>query len=461
MCCTLTGVVLRGRRLHVFHVGDTRLYRLRDEKLTRLTRDHRPDGNAVTNMLTRAIGAEETVKIDYQVDELHPYDRLLLCCDGVHEPLSDRKLEELLIQPAAPEETARRLVAEALEAGGKDNTTALVIDILALPAIDLEHLGQATAALPLRGPPTVGDVIDGFELQTLLADGRYSRVFKATDTTDGGAVLLKFPKAQAMGAEAGARGAFLREAWVSSRVQNPFVGAVLALAAGRQTSLYLAQPYYEGETLEARLTRKPPVSLDVGLDIAVKLAKAAASLHRAGVIHRDIKPDNVILQPEAGVKLIDLGVARLPHLEGVPGPDTPGTPSYMAPELFTGAAGDERSDIFALGVTLFRMFGAGAYPYGEVEPFQTPRFKKPTPLSQHRPDLPAWLEQVIAKAVAVDPDERYQDGFELAFELENGALRGHAGAARPTNLYDRDPVRFWQVLAVLLFAALLVALATR
>ena len=102
------------------------------------------------------------------------------------------------------------------------------------------------------------------------------------------------------------------------------------------------------------------------------------------------------------MRLIDLGVARLPQLEDFPPGDIPGTPSYMAPELFAGAAGDEMSDLFALGVTVYRMF-ARAYPYGEIEPFTRPRFGQPASLAARRPDLPAWLDGAIAKAIAVDP----------------------------------------------------------
>src|SRR5262249_12234452 len=160
--------------------------------------------------------------------------------------------------------------------------------------------------------------------------------------------------------------------------------------------------------LEARLMRSPPLSIITGLDYAIKLAKGVAALHRAGVIHRDIKPENVILEmirdhQLPGLKLIDLGVARLPHIEDFPTRHAPGTPSYMAQELFAGMAGDERSDQYALGVTIYRMF-ARAYPYGEIELFSRPRMKKPRSLLGYRPELPAWLDQAIARATAVSPD---------------------------------------------------------
>jgi serine/threonine protein kinase len=229
--------------------------------------------------------------------------------------------------------------------------------------------------------------------------------------------------------------------------------------AERRSCLYGVLPFYEGETLEARLVRRPQVTLASGLEIALKLTKAVAALHRAGIIHRDIKPENVMLETGGGLKLIDLGVARLRQFEEAAAHEVPGTRSYMAPELFSGSVADEGTDLFALGVTVYRMFAGGAYPYGEVEPFATPRLGKMTSLTKHRPDLPAWLERTIARAITLDPRERFADAIEFAFELEHGSLRALPHSIERPSLYDRNPTRFWQAVSALLFIALLVALA--
>ena len=196
-----------------------------------------------------------------------------------------------------------------------------------------------------------------------------------------------------------------------------------------------------------------PCRLWLGLEIATGLCKAVAALHRAGVIHRDIKPDNVILQPGGGLRLIDLGVARLPQLEEFAAADIPGTPSFMAPELLAGtSAGDERSDLYALGVTLYRLF-SGAYPYGEIEAFSRPRFGAPASLLARRPDLPSWLDQALARAVAVAPEERFGDAVELLFALERGMAGGAPARPRPRSLHDRNPLLFWRVVAAVLAVA--------
>jgi serine/threonine protein kinase len=279
---------------------------------------------------------------------------------------------------------------------------------------------------------------------------------RATDEADGREVVLKFPEADVAPASTWHH-AFVREAWVAARLHSPWLGETLEVGAGRQTRLYSAMPLYAGETLEQRLQRKPAVALDEGMGMALKLIRAVATLHRAGVIHRDIKPENVLLESDGGLRLLDLGVVRLPMLEEVAGGEIPGTPSFMAPELFDGQQGDELSDQYALGVTLYRMF-CGRFPHGEIEPFSRPRFGRPAPLARYRPDLPAWLDHVLARALATDRNARFGDVLELSMELESGMERGVQVVLRQVPLYERNPLRFWQAVSALLAILLLVSL---
>jgi serine/threonine protein kinase len=285
-------------------------------------------------------------------------------------------------------------------------------------------------------------------------------VFRATDLVDRRQVVLKFPK-PLEGADRPMRDAFLREMWIASRVQSPFVGEILQLAPDRQTQLYLAMPFYEGEMLESRLKRRPMLPLTAGLDIALKIARGLVAMHRAGVIHRDVKPDNIILcspilgQPTT-VKIIDFGVARQTIAQEIGIVSEPGTPSYMAPELFAGSQATEASDQFALGVTIYRIF-TGRFPYGEIEPFTHPRFRSPTPLANYRPDLPVWLDKAISRAIAANPADRFHDVLEIVFEMEHGADRASPINIARVPLYHRNPLLFWKITSVVL--ALLLAVS--
>lgn len=453
---TFTAAVLAGRDLHVIHVGDSRAYLLHGNDLTRLTTDHTLQKPEREHVLLRAVGLEAGLRLDHGRHALRAHDRILLCTDGVHGALDDAQLRGLLQQRHAPSEDAAAIVRAALDAGSHDNASCAIADVLEVPQAGADELFQQVSLLPLRLPPAPGDELDGFRIHARLAEGRYSQLVRATDAGSGDEVVLKFPRADVAPASTFHQ-AFVREAWVAARLHSPWLGEAIELAPGRQSCLYSVMPWYEGETLEQRLARQPAVGLAEGVGIAQKLARAIAALHRASIIHRDIKPENVLLERNGGLRLIDLGVVRLPMLEEFPGGDIPGTASYMAPELFDAQPGDEFSDQFALGVTLYRMFTA-RYPYGEIEPFSRPRFSRPAPLAQHRPDLPAWLGHLLARAISPDRTTRFGDLFELLMELENGMARGGPVVPQARSLHERDPLRFWQAvsatLAVLLIASL-------
>jgi serine/threonine protein kinase len=364
-----------------------------------------------------------------------------------------------LAKRSAPADTARALVSAALGSGSTDNSTALVLDVIELPTAESTHIGAAVEQLPVIPVPLGGETIDGFVLKVVLSDGRYSRLFGAVDEIEGGEVALKFPKPKVVEVAAH-RAAFVREAWVGARVHNPGLGRIIELPYGRQTCLYTVMPLYQGELLETRLGRRPSVGLEEGRNIAIRLARAVAALHRDGIIHRDIKPDNVILEAGGSLKLIDLGVVRVRGLEDSAPEEIPGTRAYVAPEMLAGEPGNEATDIYALGVTLFRAF-TGSYPYGNSDATSPPTRDRPQELTALRPDLPAWLQAALARAIATDPAQRFRDMGEFAAEMESGPARAPILTPRPLTLYERYPLRFWQVIAGLLALALLILLLRR
>jgi serine/threonine protein phosphatase PrpC len=461
MATTFSALVLRGRSAHVVHLGDSRVYRLRDQTLQCLTQDHVHAHPDLRHVLYRAVGLEENARADYARHDLRAHDRYLLCSDGVHGSLSQAELLALLSERASPQEDARHIVARALERGSQDNCTAAVVDVVAVPTTDRADLELAMARLPIEELPRAGETVDGFQLIEMISDGHYSRLFRAQDTREPREVVLKFPHPR-VASDAVYRRAFTREAWVAAQVRSPFVAEVIEIPPDQQTRLYSIMPYYQGYTLEQRLKRAPAPTLREGVEIGLKLARGVYALNRQRIVHRDIKPENILLTNDGGVKLLDLGVARLPGVEESEAEEIPGTPSYMAPELFNGTRGDEHSEVFAIGVTLYRVFSAGQYPYGEVEAFSTPRFNKRTPLSRHRPDLPAWLDACLARATAVDPRERHGDAMELALELEHNLARGPVVIRRrKISFYEKNPLRFWKLVSALLFLALMASLIAR
>lgn len=451
---TFTALALRGRRGYLAHIGDSRAWRLSGDRLTCLTTDHvRPEPD-LSHVLIRALGMEDEARLDHATFELSERDRLLLTSDGVHGPLSARRIAAILMRQASAQATAQHLVDTALAAGGQDNATALVIDVVRLPAPDHDGIAASLGNLPVVSPPGVGDSIDGFRIERVLSAGRHAVVVVADDSMGGGRVVLKFPRPGAQ-SDRTIRQAFAREILIGQQVGSPFVLGALPIAPERQTALYAVQPLIEGETMTVRLQRGVP-DLTVALAQAIRLTRAIAALHRIDVIHRDIKPDNVMLASDGGLKLIDLGVARLPRVEDFLTDEIPGTPGFMAPEQFDGNAGDALTDQFALGVTLYRWF-TGAMPFGEHEAFQRPRFGRSQPMARHRPEIPSWLDEAVQTAIHPDRDRRFGDVIELLRVLESaGPLT--VTPRRPLPLIERHPVGFWQAVSALLATALIASL---
>lgn len=456
---TLTAIALRGRRAHLVHAGDSRAWRYSGGRLSCLTTDHvRPEPD-LRHVLIRALGMEPELRLDHMTLELAERDRLLLTTDGVHAALSAARIAAILERDSSAEATAEEIVQAALAAGTKDNSTALVIDIVRLPEPDHDGILAGLSSLPAIDPLGPGTSIDGFRIERVLSEGRYAVLLAAVDTEDGSKVVLKFPRPNALSSRS-ARLAFARELLLAQRVSSPYVIAAHPIRPGRQSALYCVQPLLEGETMAARLESRGVPPLQEALEQAINLTRAVAALHRLEVVHRDIKPDNVMLTAKGGLKLIDLGVARLPRVEDFHGDEIPGTPGFMAPEQFDGNAGDALTDQFALGVTLYRWL-TGQWPFGEQEAFQRPRFGRPVPPSRHRPEIPSWLDDAIITAIQPDRNARFGDAVELLQSLEGGGPQLRLAALRGRPLIERDPVRFWQIVSALLAAALITSLLLR
>lgn len=456
---TFTALALRGRRAHLVHVGDSRAWRFAGGRLACLTADHvRPEPD-LRHVLIRAVGLEPELRLDHSTVELAENDRLLLTTDGVHSPLSAAKIAAILGRRSSAEATAEELVDAALAAGGRDNATAIVVDVVRLPPPDHEGILSGLSGLPTVTPPAVGTSFDGFRIDGLLSEGRYAILLTAQDSEDGSKVVLKFPRPNALSDRA-IRLAFARELLLAQQVSSPFVLSAHPVRPDRQTALYCVQPRLEGETMAERMTRGLP-PLKLGVEHAIRLTRAVAALHRIEVVHRDIKPENVMLTSArnddgGGLKLIDLGVARLPRVEDFHGDEIPGTPGFMAPEQFAGNAGDMLTDQFALGVTLYRWL-TGHWPFGEQEAFQRPRFGRPTPPSRHRPEIPSWLDDAILTAIQPDPEVRFGDIIDLLRALERGGSL-EVVPRRAVPLIERNPVRFWQLVSAALMLALALSL---
>ncbi|MBI2311007.1 MAG: bifunctional protein-serine/threonine kinase/phosphatase [Betaproteobacteria bacterium] len=446
MATTLSALVLRGQRYHIAHVGDTRVYRLRDGTLERLTTDHVWDAPEMQHVLKRAVGLDRHIAVDYSDGEAKPGDVFLLASDGVWNPLGDASIANLLIEHREPQAAAQALVSGAFAANGQDNATALVVRV---DSVGDERLTDAISrgqSLPIPPRLKPGHRLDGFEVLQLRHESRATLLYKVRDIPTGQLCALKTLQ-PALADDAASRESLLNEEWLAKRLVASRFPQVLPVPMERRSALYYVMTYHEGETLQQKLDRGHHFpSADVAW-VGINLLKGLGALHRLHVVHRDIKPANLHLGEDGQLRILDLGVAS--NVEDGKSVDSraAGTPSFMAPEMLSGEPASVASDLYAAGVTLYHLL-TRRYPYGEVEPFQHPRFGDPTPPTRYRPDIPQWLENILLKAVARDKEGRFETAEEMLLALEHGEARP-LNRPRPTPLASRNPVLLWQGIAAL------------
>ncbi len=457
MATTLTALALRGRRYHYAHVGDSRLYRQRGELFEQLTTDHVWETPGMSHVLKRALGLDSHVMPDFGDGELLAGDRFLLVSDGVWEPLGQQALHRLMQLHHAPEFAANALVREAHARGGQDNATALVVRVKEVAAADEAPITDL-ANLPLPGRLHVGAHLDDFRVEALLHESRATLLYRVRHAGTGQRWVLKTLQPLLAGDAEAAEG-LLMEEWLGKRLHSHYFPEVLPLAS--RNFLYFVQSWHEGVSLQRRLDAGQHFTCVEVASQGIRLMKALGALHRLDILHRDIKPANLHLDTAGKLRVLDLGVAHCPACPARAAGEVPGTPSFLAPELFAGARFGTRADLYAAGVTLYHLL-TRKYPYGEVEPFQHPRFGEPVPPSRYRPDIPPWLENILLKACARNPEARFETAEEFLVALERGEA-GRLSRPRPTPAVERDPARFWQGVALvalvfnLLLAYLLVA----
>jgi len=447
MATTLTALVLRGSRYYVGHVGDSRAYLWRDGVLTPLTEDHTWDHPELNNVLRRAIGLDGHLVVDHADGELAAGDRFVLLTDGVWGTLTDDDLISLLARHSTAEAAANSMALEAVRRGSNDNCTALVANIVSVPQSNLRDTLDGAHKLPLPPRLKAGQEIDGLRVLELIHESRATLLYKVARGEE--ILVLKTLRPEAEDDEAIA--ALVHEEWLARRAVASCFPQVLSHPA--RTHLYYLMSWHEGESLKTRLVRGHRFAPDEVAEIGLRLLKGVGLLHRLGITHRDIKPDNLQLGAQGQITILDLGVAASDGKQ-FREINNPGTPSYMAPELFAGEAASEASDLYACGVTLYELL-TRKYPYGEIEPFQTPRFSQPTPPTRYRPDTPEWLENVLLKACARDVAERFETAEEFILALERGAHRPLTSPRR-VPLAARRPLL---TLKILLIASLLLNLA--
>ncbi|MFS2025195.1 protein kinase domain-containing protein [Massilia sp. CT11-137] len=465
--CTFSALVIKSNTAHLFHVGDARIYRVhagaQSASLEQLTTDHRVWVSPERSYLSRALGVQDRIEIDYRAVALEAGDLFMLATDGVYEHVSGADVHAALQDAPDLDAAASRLVQRAFANGSADNLTVQLVRIESLQAREASELLRQMADLPL--PPLLAPraELDGYRIVREVHGSSRSHVYLAEDPDSGAHVILKMPSIDLAGARAYME-RFVMEEWIMGRVRSPHV--VKPAPARRRSHVYVAAEYIEGVTLAQWLRSQPRPGLDAVRRIVDQVAKGLRAFHRLEMLHQDVRPENVMIDTAGNARIIDFGSVSVAGVVEMVSHDEDwtlqGAALYAAPEYFLGERGTVRSDVFALGVLTYFML-TGELPYGVGIPRAAGRAAQRrlayTPAREHDPSIPAWVDAALHKALQIDPRRRYEDVAEFVYDLHhpNSAF----AERRRTPLIERTPLLFWKAVSFGLGVALVADLALR
>ena len=459
--CTLSALILKQQQAHVFHVGDSRIYRIRDHEIELLTHDHRVWLSSREHYLSRALGADYRIEIDYRNIELKEKDIFLLMTDGVYEFVTDQQLLDLILVDADLNQLAKAFVEKALEQGSDDNLSLQVIHVEQLPELNQFHI-QQDYVIPQQ--LSKGEVFEGYVIDKNLHQNHRSCLYLAHDTQQQPLVIKTL--GVDLQQDKNAVEQFQLEDWVSKRLKHD---NLMQCYPHNTEKKYLFQcyEYLQGETLAQWLHRQEkPLNLDEILPILQQTALALNAMHRLEMLHQDIRPKNIMVinaENAMKIKLIDYGstaVRGLVEINPKNANRALGTLAFMAPEYFIDHSPSVHSDQFSLAVMAYYLF-TKQLPYGtdlaRCNSLKQMKKVQYHSIRKYRPDLPIWLDKILGQALSIEPIHRFEALSELIHNLMHPSKE--LLNSKPPAIIERDPLRFWQMSCAVLGLLFLLSIA--
>jgi serine/threonine-protein kinase len=445
MATTLAVVVLRNNEITVGNVGDSRVYLVRKATIKQLSTDHTYTGmqqkfgliseqEAKTSenrsILTRSVGHELVIRVDVENSTVFKGDKVVLCSDGLYAHVADSEIADI-VSRYSPAQACRQLVALAEQRGTEDNVS---VQVLQINDVEKVALYRGVAMYQESADPTTGyelrpgQTLDNrfLILETISRSGM-ATIFKATDQKTKQTVAVKVPLMQ-FESDPGFYSRFLREEEIGSRLDHPYILKFIPVEEGQRSRPYIVTEYLRGYTLSHLLNSVRPLPEKDAIKLAGRVCEALVYMHAHGVVHRDLKPQNIMLCYDGTIRIMDFGIAKVKEGRRITFTGfTPavGTPDYMAPEQVRGKRGDERTDIYSLGAILYEMVvGATPFECENENPFVIMNARvtgDPVAPRKRNPNVSPQAEEIILHAMERDPKNRYQSAAAMKADLDNPA----------------------------------------
>ena len=461
--CTFSAMVIKSNTAHLFHVGDARIFRLSNDTIEQLTNDHRFWVSQDRGYLSRALGINPHLEIDYQALQVEKGDIFILATDGVYEYATTIFMQKTIqANDHDLDKAAKMIVNEAYAQGSTDNLTLQIVRVDDLPDQNAHELYQKLTELPFPPVLEARSIFDGYKIIREVHASHRSHVYLAVDGATNEQVIIKTPSID-MRDDPAYLERFLLEEWIARRINSPYV-LKPCIQSRKRHYLYIVTEFIDGQTLAQWIIDNPIPDLETVRGLVEQIAEGLRAFHRLEMLHQDLRPNNIMIDRTGTVKIIDFGSTRVAGIEEITSTALPnnllGTAQYTAPEYFLGEGGTNRSDLFSLGVMTYQML-TGRLPYGaEVSKSKTKaaqnKLKYETVLHKDR-EIPAWVDEVIRKAVHPNPQKRYEVLSGYVFDLRQ-PNQEFLNKTRPP-LMERDPVLFWKSVAMVLFVIVVILLA--
>src|SRR6266567_744838 len=441
MATTLCIAVLRNDEVVVGNVGDSRVYLVHLGEIKQLSTDHSYVGmqqkfgliseqDAKTSehrsVLTRSVGQDPMIRVDVESATVVKGDRVVLCSDGLYAHVADSEIADIVTR-LSPAQACRQLVALAEQRGTDDNLSVQVVQIN-----DVEKMSYYRGLLVYHEPTAQtngyglqpGQTLDDrfFIVETITRSGM-ATIFKATDQQTKETVALKVPFME-FESDPGFYSRFEREEEIGLSLDHPYI--LRFIPVEHKSRPYIVTEYLRGYTLSHLLNSVRPMPEKDALKLASRMCDALAHMHEHGVIHRDLKPQNIMICYDGTIRIMDFGIAKAAEGRRITFTGfTPavGTPDYMAPEQVKGKRGDERTDIYSLGAMLYEMV-AGVPPFsGENDNLFVVMNARvtgdPEAPRKRNPAVTPQVEEIILHAMEREPGKRYPTASAMKAELDN------------------------------------------
>ena len=455
--CTFSALVIKSATAHIFHMGDARIYRIRDENIEVLTTDHRVWISKEKSYLSRAMGMDTNLNLDYETTDVEVNDIFLLMTDGIYEFVSNELLIKTVNENIEDLSLAAKMISDlAYENQSDDNLT---IQILKVDNLALKNVDEIQKQLHERIMPPILEArmtFDGYEILRELSHSNRSHIYLVKDIQSQDLLVLKIPSIDLKDDSAYLE-RFMLEEWIGRRLNSENI-VKSHISTRKSEYLYNITEYIQGQTLTQWMLDNPKPKIEIVRDIAQQIAKGLNAFHKLEMIHQDLRPHNIMIDSNNCIKIIDFGATRVEGLiesnVNLEQENLQGTALYSAPEYFLQEVGTSKSDLFSLGVIVYQML-SGELPYGvQVARCENRTAQNKLTYQSLYPKFPVWIDEALKKALQIDPSKRYDEISEFIYDLHHPNKKYLN--KKKVAIIEKNPVIFWQSISFILFIIILI-----